>query len=529
MNPTNEEYIRVIIESVPRILTQLDRSASSKTYGCFDREYWHYKMSDFPSMRKQEAVLTIAYAFATNHKENPYYKSPQIKEFINAALNYWSVKAVKELSEWYPGEDSFVCNAFNLYAITQTYIVIGETPNRKILTAIEKIATKLSSLKETRVQNQYSSLPIGLYNTYLLTNKEKYKKKSEGSLNNLKKLQSEDGWFLEYGGADVGYLSLTIYYLSLYYQKTGSQDALKIIAKACSFIKYFIHPDYTSGGEYASRNTEYLIPAGFEIISREVKDAANIAVFIRKGLVNRKSLSLREIDDRYLLYLGATYFESYINGKKEIVKTKEEFNKDFQIYFPTTGLLVKNNSKYYFVANLKKGGSFQYINKKSLLHNYDSGILVKTREGMNTSSYLQEPNILKNNSEINIEGKLILCKNSIMTTTKLIIFRIIISNIAKIPIFGRYLREKLRDVLITKNKISRIKYRREFKIEEDHIEIADSLISKIPLLEVRLGEKYSDIFVPSSRLFQEQMIKNPDAKVYKLLGTKKFCLDRTYK
>ena len=67
-------YLREINEQIPRLLGLLDRNPLSCTYGCFDRQYWHYRTSDFACTRSQEAVLTLALLY--NNKATKYYQSP---------------------------------------------------------------------------------------------------------------------------------------------------------------------------------------------------------------------------------------------------------------------------------------------------------------------------------------------------------------------------------------------------------------------------------------------------------------------
>ena len=42
-----------------RVITQMDRDPDSLTFGCFDRNYWHYKIRDFPSSILQQGVFTL--------------------------------------------------------------------------------------------------------------------------------------------------------------------------------------------------------------------------------------------------------------------------------------------------------------------------------------------------------------------------------------------------------------------------------------------------------------------------------------
>lgn len=53
---TKELFAREALAHIPKLLTLLDRNPHSPTYGCFDRNFWHYKIIDFPSGMAQEFV-----------------------------------------------------------------------------------------------------------------------------------------------------------------------------------------------------------------------------------------------------------------------------------------------------------------------------------------------------------------------------------------------------------------------------------------------------------------------------------------
>ena len=134
-----EIYIEQMLEQVPRLIGQLNRNPASSTYGCFDREYWHYKTTDFPCCRKQEAVLTLALLYTLKYKNNPYYNNKKILRWINASLNFWETIQEKNgsMNEWYPKENSFVGTAFNAYAISETMLLLGEQINN--YSSLEKV------------------------------------------------------------------------------------------------------------------------------------------------------------------------------------------------------------------------------------------------------------------------------------------------------------------------------------------------------------------------------------------------------
>ena len=259
---------------MPRLLSLLNRNPFSKAYGCFDREYWHNTIIDFPCARKQEAVLTLALLY--NKKNTHYYQNKLILEWINAALSFWTKIQNKNgsFNEWFPNENSFVATAFTSYAVSETLLLIGNIKNKKkIISSLEKAANFLNNVTEEKVLNQSSGAALALFNIHLLTKKQKYKKAAQQKINFLLKNQTKEGWFNEYGGPDIGYLSLTIDYLTKYYKKTKNQKVLDSIKKATSFLVYFLHPNLTVGGSYASRNTEYIIPHGITYMSNLDKNA----------------------------------------------------------------------------------------------------------------------------------------------------------------------------------------------------------------------------------------------------------------
>lgn len=66
-------FAREALAQISKILTLLDRNPHSPTYGCFDRNFWHYKIIDFPSGMSQEFVLPLALAYSTNISENSFF------------------------------------------------------------------------------------------------------------------------------------------------------------------------------------------------------------------------------------------------------------------------------------------------------------------------------------------------------------------------------------------------------------------------------------------------------------------------
>jgi hypothetical protein len=407
-------YLDPILRNGPRLLGFLNRNVSSSSYGSFDREYWHYNTVDFSCARKQESVLTLTLLYLIKHEKNRYYNSPEILEYIRAAFAFWTSIQNRNgsFNEWYPNEHSFVVTSFSTYAISESLLLLrDELPGDEgniVLEALMKAGDWLVSRNETRVMNQQTGAAIALYNLYLLTDKATYREASEKKIELLKQKQSSECWFIEYGGPDIGYLSLAIDYLAKYYSKTEDGTVLQIIEKALGFITFFIQPNLIAGGEYTSRNTEYLIPHGFEIMSKSSDDARFAASIVRKSLLRKESFP-NLFDDRYLTYVGYTWLQAFLDANPELDgkvddKIDEHFAVPFRKHLKGSGLLIVNDEQKHLIVNVNKGGSFRLFDKEAGCAYSDSGILVNSEKRWFTSGWLAETSSEITDGSITVSG-----------------------------------------------------------------------------------------------------------------------------
>ena len=88
------------------------------------------------------------------------------------------------------------------------------------------------------------------------------------------------------------------------------------------------------------------------------------------------------------------------------------------------------------------------------------------------------------------------------------------------------MKSALRKKLIVSSAKSDVSFIRQFIIEEKSIRIIDSLFSGNKLKSVFLGEKYSNLFIPSSRYFQLQELGNIPLE-FADIGKKSFKVERS--
>ena len=79
-------YAHEALRMLPRIILMIDKNKYSETYGCFDREFWHYRTVDFPCGMNQEFCLPLAMAYKHPFPNNPYYQVERLKELVIASI-----------------------------------------------------------------------------------------------------------------------------------------------------------------------------------------------------------------------------------------------------------------------------------------------------------------------------------------------------------------------------------------------------------------------------------------------------------
>ncbi len=290
-----------------RILSLCDRYKESSTFGCFDRNYWHYKIIDLPNARYQEAILYLTILYA-NNIEPQIYRNRKLFEFIKGALAFWGDIQNKDgsFNEVYPYERSFCATAFSTYAATESCIILPDLLDSDCMSHMEDAGIWLNKNINGQLANQIAGSICALYNTYILTKDKLFLEASNEKLLMLEKLWRSEGYFLEYDGYDIGYLSVVISYLAKYYKASGHQKVLKYIKESADFINERLDEYGHFSIRDTSRKTQYLYPYGFYIARSTIINK------IIEGLNSNRIVNPQWMDDRYGIHLSIDYLQTYM-------------------------------------------------------------------------------------------------------------------------------------------------------------------------------------------------------------------------
>jgi hypothetical protein len=301
-------YAEKALAQVPRLLSLGDREPGSATYGCFDRYYWHYRILDFSNARFQEAAWLLALLYKYQLPGSSYHGKEKLRKWALAAVDFWA-KAQRSdgsVDEVYPWEHSFVATAFTTFAVSEALLILGESGPQR---ALKRAGDWLASHDNPLVANQVAGAAAALYNLHLLTGEEKHAAAAQRQITRLLERQAGEGYFYEYGGFDMGYLSICLGYLVRYQAKSGDEKALNAIEKGITFSGEWVGPQGGYDYSQTSRHTQYIYPYAFlrepgrTLLERHLKGVAADSV-VTPGWM----------DDRFCLPLTIDYLATYIGA-----------------------------------------------------------------------------------------------------------------------------------------------------------------------------------------------------------------------
>ena len=507
-----------IQHKIDYILSKLDRDPFSRTAGSFDRLYWGWKLKDYPDATLQRLVYPLTkYYYKV---ENDSCDEEQILAWIVKSFDY--IKTIQHrdgsFDQAFPNEHSHGATAFLLFDIARTYQLIRDKLEKKMRETISKTMRKMGDYlithdeKHGLISNHLSGAAAGLQALYKITRDERYKDRASFYIDRVLSKQSPEGWYIEYGGADPGYQTLTIYYLANYCLETKDEVVLESLKKAVDFVSYFVHPDGSFGGEYGSRNTEIFYPGGFALLQEKIPLAKSVLSFMIDKIERGITVNLNTIDIGNLAPLMNNYLDITEYDKKKINAYHHENipfrKKPFMKNFKDAGIVIYNGEKNYAVIGMSKGGVIKEFDKNigTKLRD-DCGYIGKLKTGeMVSTQNPSDPDYVLNANHLQMQANFYEIKQSVPDPQKFLLLRFFNLTLGHV----HWIRESAKRVLVktllsnskkVKHKLVR-KVSFAFPLEvEDHIEPE---MSEDKFEYLKHGIKFSTIHMASSKYFYRQ-------------------------
>ncbi|HKJ23210.1 MAG TPA: hypothetical protein VKB65_00205, partial [Myxococcota bacterium] len=197
-------YRERVAAELPRALTLLDRDPSSPTYGCFDRNYWHYRTQDFPSGMYQELALPLAQAFVGAWPGSRHHGQPRLRELALAGVDFAarSAHADGSCDDYFPFERALGATAFAAAAHAEVLRLLDDRDPGRTAHLRRRCDWLLARQESGRLTNHHALVALAAARTGAWLDDAALLARAREPLARCLDWQHEEGWFPEYEGAD---------------------------------------------------------------------------------------------------------------------------------------------------------------------------------------------------------------------------------------------------------------------------------------------------------------------------------------
>jgi hypothetical protein len=500
-------FAAAALADIPKILTLQDRNPHSPTYGCFDRNYWQYKIIDFPSGMAQEFVYPLALAWAIDCPGNPYHGKASIRDWAIAGMRFAAASAHSDGScdDYFPYERAAGAAAFSLLACLDAYRLLGLRDD-----ALEEFFARrgawLADHRESgRLSNHEALIALDLALLGELDGGDRWQASFEARLARLLWWQDEEGWFEEYEGCDPGYLTLTISVLARLHEMQPREDLARALERAVAFAAEFSHPDGSYGGEYGSRNTYNFFPHGFELVGRWMPAALAVNDRFLEALAAGRAACYA--DDHIVGHHCWNYLLAWRDFTAERPSPTASAAEEGRRHFPDAGLVVDRRRDTALFLALNKGGVFKLFRGGRLVAS-DTQISLRLNDGRNAVAHLAGAYATRlAEDEIEVGGDFGWAKQPTMTVAKLIVLRLLMVTV------GRFhpdaVRRLLQRLLITGRRAAPFAFVRRLTWRDGQWTVRDEVTAEDwgQVAEAGIGGDQTSIHVVMSRTYQEGQLQ----------------------
>ncbi|WP_137455050.1 hypothetical protein [Halomicronema hongdechloris] len=463
-----------------------------------DRYHWAWGLIDFGNASFQG----MAHGFARlwSHQLWPY---PTTQEHfvrrIDALFQATAYLTRRDgsVEEAFPNEGSFCVTALVAFDLLCTIDLLSEEISaveqenwRRI---VQPLIEYLQSADETHalISNHLATAVAALARWHDLTGDPEAEQRAEELLTRILCHQSQEGWFLEYEGADPGYQSLCTYYLADVHKLRPAWDLQRPLQNSLSFLRYFAHPDGSFGGLYGSRCTRFYYPAGPLALSSDIPAAMALSRFMVQSIAQNRVVTLTAMDDPNLIPMFNAYCWAATLAKNLLNHTSDKFDDKALLshdtlpaeqkqrqrqYFPEAGLLIDRGKEHYSIISTHKGGVVYHF-KDTKLHLLNAGVVVRNAKGQLGSSqaYQKENRVTtwKENS-LSIEAPIVTMPKVLPQPWQFLVLRILSLTLFRFKFSREWIKQQLVRQLITNTKLWPIRNRRTIHLGRD-LTVSDEL------------------------------------------------------
>ncbi|MEI7729421.1 MAG: hypothetical protein WCO56_07600 [Verrucomicrobiota bacterium] len=501
---------------LPRILTAICRDPNSPCYGAADRDWWHYKIRDFPSLILQQGGYALWQAAALEAWRED---APALRALAAASCRFWNQRAIKfrAFEEYYPWEEGYPPLAFSTLAVAKL-VAEQALPVGDVLPGLRVAARQLQIRFESEAANQQVAGLAALAWVRKVAPELVAAARFEEWITRSLALQHDEGWFREYGGPDLGYLAVTLDCLFDLLDATGDARFARAIQRALAFIVTVTDSGRVAVGLHNARNTDYLVPYGLVRASLDASFAnPGLTATVERLFGNAADPShfFAAVDDRYCChYIGQSVVRvlAWISRQTGDAPAKDQTPTISPVAatFPSNQMLpgagywlVRENVQaggWHGLVALRKGGIITAARGASVLA--DFGWIYFASDGQHISHWWSDDwKFSCQNQTAAVEGSLYVHRETASSPFSHIALR------GLSLVFGRQIIQMLKRLLIFKKPQSPVRFCRQIEFSKDEVRVTDRFTGLPANPDLRRAPRTSKRHVASADSFHAEDLR----------------------
>lgn len=306
-------YISESERAARQAFSQWQREPASPSFGCFDRQYWGWKKKDFADATLQ-AAITLCLSYAARHNQ-----TKDLPALLEGYVGYLEriQHADGSFDQAYPFERA----PGVVHDLLTPFIKLWQSPHLDPIPAVrdrlEKVIRKsvayalTSDEKHGEIANHFAHYAWELINYGKTFGHAEAQAYGERYLERtLALFNEEEGWFREYDGADAGYQTRLLSFLTRIAALTGNEPLWAVCEKAATFFDAMLMPNNSLHPMLGVRSTALIYPSGFERLAARNAAFAPLAERVYSGWVTGVTPRPADVDFENGIRIAEDAFEA---------------------------------------------------------------------------------------------------------------------------------------------------------------------------------------------------------------------------
>ena len=499
---------------VRRAMSLQDFNPASATYGCCDRAFWQYRtISSFAAGTMQQLALPFAVLFDTCFPGNEWHQDATMLDRARAAMLFWArvQHPSGSVDEWYRNEHSYCATAFTTFGVADAYRRLREhmqpVERDEITRALARAATWLSERFNDDVMNQNLAACAALSTVHQLDGDaavgNAYRRTWQRSLEH----QNDEGWFIEYGGADPGYSLLALDLLALL-DRGGRAEAVEPATRLSRFLASLAVGQADMAGRLGSRGTEHSFPFGAEAFAEVIPDSAAVAAHLRAAIERNAINDPRTVDDRYLAYF---YLPSFVLASTLGARSVAAAPAVEAVSWPASGFVVWRRHGADLVCSTHRRGAFNvYAPPLPVHHNLGYWLETTDDRRFATCAWSEDVDVSHETNRLVVKGACVRVDDTLPLLRHEVAFRAATRWLFVWPPLAGWFHRFITKRKITRRRPGPVTFTREMSQRDNQLVVRDLFELRPGAARIRAVTPVADTDVhsPSARLSGASRIDN---------------------